>query len=475
MCLFESGLRFDLTDQSITDIRNSPDNIVVHLPGAMEDSVTGVKSCNDGGDEDGYDPILNRTLEHPTSNLDTLIHLLKGNIGTGILAMPDAFRNSGLLVGFFCTLFMGAICTHCMHMLVKCSHRLCKKRQVGSLGFPEVVETAFELGPEFLQPLAKASKTFVNVFLCITQLGFCCVYFVFVAANLQEFFKYYDINHERTTYLFLLLVPLIILNLVKNLKFLTPVSLLASILTVSGLGITFFYMLHDLPRTSTVRSFSSWSQLPLYFGTAIYAFEGIGVVLPLENNMKTPQDFGGWRGVLNTGMVIVACLYTAMGFFGYLKYGDAVAIGSITLNLPQNEILAQSVKLTMALSIFLSFGLQLYVPVGIMWPFLKSKFQSDNAQKYGEYVLRVSLVLLTFGLAIMIPNLGAVISLVGAASSSTLAIIFPPLIEIMTFWDSDLGKYNWILLKDILIVVFGVLIFGIGTYVSLANIIAPFH
>lgn len=57
--------------------------------------------------------------------------------------------------------------------------------------------------------------------------------------------------------------------------------------------------------------------------------------------------------------------------------------------------LAQSVKLTMALSIFLSFGLQLYVPVGIMWPFLKSKFQSDNAQKYGEYVLRVSLVLLT--------------------------------------------------------------------------------
>ncbi|KAK6640610.1 hypothetical protein RUM44_012306 [Polyplax serrata] len=410
------------------DIRNSPDNIVVHLPGAMEDSVTGVKSCNDGGDEDGYDPILNRTLEHPTSNLDTLIHLLKGNIGTGILAMPDAFRNSGLLVGFFCTLFMGAICTHCMHMLVKCSHRLCKKRQVGSLGFPEVVETAFELGPEFLQPLAKASN-----------------------------------------------VILLDLNIYILLQFLTPVSLLASILTVSGLGITFFYMLHDLPRTSTVRSFSSWSQLPLYFGTAIYAFEGIGVVLPLENNMKTPQDFGGWRGVLNTGMVIVACLYTAMGFFGYLKYGDAVAIGSITLNLPQDEILAQSVKLTMALSIFLSFGLQLYVPVGIMWPFLKSKFQSDNAQKYGEYVLRVSLVLLTFGLAIMIPNLGAVISLVGAASSSTLAIIFPPLIEIMTFWDSDLGKYNWILLKDILIVVFGVLIFGIGTYVSLANIIAPFH
>lgn len=56
-------------------------------------------------------------------------------------------------------------------------------------------------------------------------------------------------------------------------------------------------------------------------------------VLPLENNMKTPEDFGGWNGVLNTGMVIVAVLYTSIGFFGYLKYGGNV-LGSITLNLP---------------------------------------------------------------------------------------------------------------------------------------------
>lgn len=51
--------------------------------------------------------------------------------------------------------------------------------------------------------------------------------------------------------------------------------------------------------------------------------------------MKTPQDFGGWTGVLTTGMVIVAALYTAIGFFGYLKYGDHV-LGSITLNLPND-------------------------------------------------------------------------------------------------------------------------------------------
>ena len=53
--------------------------------------------------------------------------------------------------------------------------------------------------------------------------------------------------------------------------------------------------------------------------------------------MKTPQDFGGWNGVLNTSMVIVGCLYTAVGFFGYLKYGNDT-LGSITLNLPSGEL-----------------------------------------------------------------------------------------------------------------------------------------
>lgn len=153
-------------------------------------------------------------------------------------------------------------------------------------------------------------------------------------------------------------------------------------------------MLQNLPRTDTVNYFASWEQLPLYFGTAIYAFEGIGVVLPLENNMKTPQDFGGLTGVLNTGMVIVACLYTAVGFFGYLKYGENVA-ASITLNLDGEAVLAQSVRLMMALAIFLSYGLQFYVPISIMGPAFRDLFTGEFARGVSDVALRITLVIFT--------------------------------------------------------------------------------
>ncbi|XP_059475190.1 proton-coupled amino acid transporter-like protein CG1139 [Neocloeon triangulifer] len=420
-----------------------------------------------------YDPMMNRDLDHPTSNCDTLIHLLKGNVGTGILAMPDAFHNAGLVLGTFGTLVMGFICTHCMHMLVRCAHELCRRVQVPSLGFSEVCEAAFKTGPVPLQKYHKFVKNLINVFLCITQLGFCCVYFVFVSTNLQEVISHYLVRLDIRVYLVLLLLPMIVLNWVKSLKYLTPVSLFASILTVVGLGIIFFYMLQDLPPASSRPAVASWKQLPLFFGTAIYAFEGIGVILPLENNMQTPQDFGGWTGVLNTGMVIVAALYTSVGFFGYLKYGEAVVVGSITLNLPSSDFLAQSVRLMMALAIFLSYGLQFYVPMRIMWPPLKRRLQTEKAQRIGEYSMRTFLVLFTFFLASAVPNLGAVISLVGAVSSSTLALIFPPIIELITFWPTEPGQKicPWMVTKDLTIMIFGILGFGFGTYTSIVNII----
>ena len=131
-------------------------------------------------------------------------------------------------------------------------------------------------------------------------------------------------------------VPIIFLCWIRELKYLSPVSLLANVLQSSSLILLFYYLFQDLPSIETRPAFGSWKKLPLYFGTAVFAFEGIALVLPIQKDMRTPKRFEGFTGVLNTGMIIVSCLYFCVGFFGYLKYGDEIH-GSITLDLPTKE------------------------------------------------------------------------------------------------------------------------------------------
>ncbi|CAN7946308.1 unnamed protein product, partial [Ixodes hexagonus] len=269
-------------------------------------------------------------------NCQTMMHLLKGNIGTGVLAMPNAFANAGIVVGSVGVLLMGFVCIHCMHMLVHCNHILSKKIGCRTLDFAGVAENSFKFGPQRLRRFSDKAKTVVNIFLLMTQFGFCCVYFVFVAKSLEEVSCCnLCLGTELTIYACLgILLPVMVLyNFIRSLRTLALASTFANLLQIMGMVLIFYNLLQDMPSISERPYFMGWEKLPLYFGTAIYAFEGIGIVLPLENEMQNPQDFGGITGVLNTGMMTVVCLYTAIGFFGYLKYGSEVR-GSITLNFP---------------------------------------------------------------------------------------------------------------------------------------------
>lgn len=66
------------------------------------------------------------------SNSETMFHFLKGSLGTGILAMPNAFKNSGYVLGSIGTILIGAICTYCIHQLVKAEYELCRRKKVSS-------------------------------------------------------------------------------------------------------------------------------------------------------------------------------------------------------------------------------------------------------------------------------------------------------------------------------------------------------
>lgn len=159
-----------------------------------------------------------------------------------------------------------------------------------------------------------------------------------------------------------------------------------------------------------------------------------------------------------------------------------------------------SVRLVMALSIFLSYAIQFYVPATTAWPicapFLSCGRKNNDA---AEYAFRAALVILTckfsilewivqcignviimgwvcklfsVAVAISVPNLGLFISLVGAFCSSVLGLIMPPIFGICCNWAEGYGMFRWKLLKDLFLIFIGLVCCCTATYVSMREIVA---
>lgn len=278
---------------------------------------------------------------------------------------------------------------------------------------------------------------------------------------------YFSVNVNVRIYIAALLVPLILLSWVPNLKYLAPFSAVANVFMGVGLIITFYYLTQDMPPVTDRPLHTSLLKIPPFFGIVIFAMEAIGVVMPLENSMKTPQHFIGICGVLNQGMSGVTLVYILLGFMGYVKYGDE-ALGSITLNLPIEEIPAQIVKLLIALAVFCTFGLQFYVCLEIGWDAIKEKFTKRPILV--NYMMRTVLVTSAVLLAVAVPTIGPFVGLLGAFCFSILGLLVPVFIEMITYWEQGFGKYNWIVWKNIIIVAFGLLALWFGSKSSIMEI-----
>ncbi|XP_075163906.1 solute carrier family 36 member pathetic isoform X1 [Haematobia irritans] len=406
-----------------------------------------------------YDPFADRQNEHPTTDSETLTHLLKASLGTGILSMPIAFMYSGIIMGIFATILTALICTHCSYVLVKCGHKLYYKARRSKMSFAEIAEVAFLNGPKWCRGFAPIAKFSILFGLFLTYFGTCSVYTVIVAKNFEQVINHWTGTEMNSRLLIAsFLIPLILLSWIPNLKYLAPVSMVANVFMGLGLGITFYYLVQDLPSIET-RSYVSWGTMPAFFSISIFAMEAIGVVMPLENNMENPRHFLGICGVLSQGMSGVTLIYMFLGFLGYLRYGDATG-ESITLNLPVHEWPAQAVKVLIALAVYCTFGLQFYVCLEIVWDSIKDKCTKRPIMV--NYVLRTVLVTAAVGLAVAVPTIAPFMGLIGAFCFSILGLIFPVFIEIVTHWDTGFGPFNWIIWKNIVICICGVaaLIFG---------------
>ncbi|XP_067626457.1 proton-coupled amino acid transporter-like protein CG1139 isoform X2 [Eurosta solidaginis] len=417
-----------------------------------------------------YIPSDHRDQLKCQSSGGALAHLIKSSLGSGILAMPMAFSNGGLIFSSIATLFVGIICTHCVHIVVKTSQAVCKDIKVPALNYAETAEKVFENGPKRFRSWSSFAKNFVEYGLMGTYFAAATVYIIFIATSLHDVVNYdFGLKWDIRIYIAMAVIPCLFIGQFRNLKYLVPFSTLANIFIVITFGIVLYYLFNQPLVFSDKPAIASITQIPLYFATVIFAMEGIGAVFPVENAMRKPQDFLGCPGVLNSAMTVVIVLYGVIGFFGYVRYGEEVR-GSITLNLKYGEPLADVAKLLMAVAILFTYGLQFYIPNELLWRKINHKFDPKNHNRT-QLLLRTGIILITGGIAAAVPNLEPFIGLVGAIFFSLLGILVPSVCETIHLWPHGLGAYNWRLYKNILLSIFAIIALLSGATASINDII----
>ena len=251
---------------------------------------------NTGGDGDGDGttptPTTTTVADEGTGAWGTILALVKANVGPGVLFLPAAFANGGLVFSIVGLLVVAALSTALALLLLRA-------REVSGGGsFPALAERA----------IGWRTRIAVEWSLVMSQSGFCCVYLLFVAHTVRDVVRH--LADCKPSYLpelwqivameLVLITPL---TWVRRLKHFRATNLIADVLILGGLLYVMSYAvdllsMNDATEGGTTSSTAPISSPPaslpkdhvvlfnrescaLFLGTAVFTFEGIGLAIPI--------------------------------------------------------------------------------------------------------------------------------------------------------------------------------------------------
>jgi proton-coupled amino acid transporter len=377
--------------------------------------------------------------------------LLKAFIGTGIMFLPKAFKNGGILFSSMTLLAVSAVSMFAFHLLLKC------RNQYGG-GYGDLGKAI--AGPR-MRGLILASIT-------ISQIGFVCAGIVFTAENLYSFLEAVCKGPSPLSpraLIGLQLILLVPLAFIRNISKLGPAALLADAFILVGLTYIYYFDISTIANEGidkTVQLFNP-NHFTLTIGSAIFTFEGIGLILPIQSSMEKPERFEFLLGII---MFIITVIFTSVGALCYATFGDNTAIEIIS-NYPQGDKIVNAVQFLYSMAVLVGTPVQLFPAMrileGKLFGHLSGK--KDARTKWKKNAFRTSIVVFCGGLSILgASNLDRFVALIGSFACVPLVYIYPPLLHY-----KGIATSRWAKIGDLLFVALGVGAMGYTTVVTLVN------
>ncbi len=337
--------------------------------------------------------------------------LLKSFVGTGVLFLPKAYLNGGMVFSNLVLVFVAVLSYYCFVLLVNT-----RLKVDGSFG---------DIGGILY---GKWMRAIILTSIVVSQLGFVAAYIVFTSENLQAFIL--AVSHCKTLipiqYLILMQMAIFLpFSLLRDITKLGFTAFVADAFIVIGLTYLYYYDILTIVRQHGVADIINFNpnDWTLFIGTAIFTFEGIGLIIPIQESMRNPKQF---PSVLFGVMIIISIIFISMGALSYAAYGSATET-VVILNLPQDSKLVNGVQFLYSLAILLSTPLQIFPAIRITENELFTKSGKYNPYiKWQKNVFRFFVVMLCAAIAWFGANdLDKFVSLVGSFACVPLVYIYP--------------------------------------------------
>ncbi|XP_076468194.1 uncharacterized protein LOC143299009 [Babylonia areolata] len=420
-------------------------------------------------------------------------------IGAGVLGLPYAFKEAGILEGILTMTFVAVISTKAMLLIIDCKYQMLGRKV---RGIPEGMAVDVERdGRESLIPsevtnghddftrheqdlmisikerrsgpvgdisygdvgyhaLGHTGRVLVDIAIVISQTGFCCAYIIFISENLSDYIKGVKVGQ----WLLILLPPLFLLTLLRHLNSLAMSSLLAQVSNLMAFGVVFWFDFEHLFKITIHPKEMSIKGFPFFLAIAIYCYEGAGMILSLETSLSEEVRHK-FKKFFITAMTVVTTLYITFGSCGYLSFGPETK-SIITLNLPKGTgfDFGMLVKSCLCLGVFFTYPIMMFPVVKLLETYL---LPDAGKSVWKANCLRFCLVVLTGFVVLAVPNFANLMALVGSSCCTLLAFILPGIFH-MNIFRGSLTRSQ--LMLDWMLVVIGVCGTVIGTMDALKRL-----
>lgn len=379
---------------------------------------------DDGSDED-REPMEDSALLTPgrrmrkrkdrggsgqNSSMGAALLLLKSFVGTGVLFLPRAYLNGGMLFSNLILLFVAALSYYCFVLLV--TTRLKVDGSFGDIG-----------GILY----GKWMRTVILFSIVLSQIGFVAAYIVFTSENLQAFILAVSDCKTDIPIKYLILMQMSIFlpfSLLRDISKLAFTALVADALILLGLTYLYYYNILTI-ATQGIADIVAFNKndWTLFIGTAIFTFEGIGLIIPIQESMTKPKNF---PPVLGGVMIIITVVFISMGALSYAAYGSKTET-VVILNLPQDDKFVNAVQFMYSLAILLSTPLQIFPAIRILETELFTRSGKYNPYiKWQKNVFRFFVVMICAAIAWGgAGDLDKFVALVGSFACVPLVYIYP--------------------------------------------------